>query len=55
MRKAADLYPLDVLSKEPDGEETFVTSPDGTRLRAIVKGSGLTVILAHGYRVSLAA
>lgn len=54
LRSMPDRYPLDVLSKEPEGTEVFIDRPDGTRLRAVHRGDGPTVVLAHGYGVSLA-
>ncbi|MFZ4428230.1 MAG: alpha/beta fold hydrolase [Saprospiraceae bacterium] len=33
------------------GEETFITTADGTRIRAVVRGEGTPVVLAHGYAV----
>jgi non-heme chloroperoxidase len=54
LRSMPDRYPLHVLSKEPEGTEVFIDRPDGTRLRAIHCGEGPTVVLAHGYGVSLA-
>ena len=38
-----DPYPLDVLRREPDGEEVMIERPDGTRIRAIVAGYGPTI------------
>lgn len=48
-----DRYPYEVLSREPQGTTTFVERPDGTRLRVIVAGDGPTVVLAHGFAISL--
>ncbi|NWF69986.1 MAG: alpha/beta hydrolase [Chloroflexi bacterium] len=48
-----DPYPLHMLSKEPAGETVFITTPDSTRLRAITAGSGPTVVLVHGYAVTV--
>jgi non-heme chloroperoxidase len=48
-----DLYPLDVLRREPDGEEVMIVRPDGTRIRAIIAGDGPTIIFAHGYGASV--
>lgn len=53
LRALPDRYPLDVLSKEPQGEEVFVERPDGTRLRAVHRGEGPAVVMAHGYGISL--
>lgn len=48
-----DRYPLHVLEREPVGETVWIERPDGTRLRAIVAGEGRSVVLAHGYGISL--
>lgn len=53
IRAQADPYPLSVLSAEPQGEEVFITTADGTRIRTLSAGDGPTVVLAHGYAVSL--
>lgn len=55
LRSLPDPYPLETLLREPDGEESFLERPDGTRLRLRVRdsrngdGPGSTVVLAHGY------
>jgi non-heme chloroperoxidase len=41
------------LHMEPQGIQHFIDRPDGTRLRAIVAGHGPTVVLAHGFGISL--
>lgn len=46
-------YPYEVLNKEPSGEEVFITSADGARIRAISKGQGPTVVLAHGFMATV--
>lgn len=46
-------YTLNQLSKEPVGEEDWLTRPDGTRLYLRVAGSGPTVLLAHGFGVTM--
>jgi non-heme chloroperoxidase len=48
-----DRYPPSVLSREPAGETVWLDRPDGTRIRAVVAGSGRTVVLAHGYAMTL--
>jgi pimeloyl-ACP methyl ester carboxylesterase len=48
-----DPYPLDVLSREPDGEEVMIERPDGTRIRAIAAGDGPPIVFAHGYGATL--
>jgi non-heme chloroperoxidase len=48
-----DTYPLEVLSKEPAGNEVIVTSHDGARIRAVVNGNGPTVVLAHGFMANI--
>lgn len=46
-------YPEAQLRQEPFGTVHFIERPDGTRIRAIVAGQGPTVVLAHGFAVSL--
>ncbi|MEV8597827.1 alpha/beta fold hydrolase [Streptomyces sp. NPDC052012] len=53
VRRQPDPVPLEVLRREPEGEEVFLSRPDGTVLRAVVAGEGPPVVLAHGYGVSL--
>lgn len=48
-----DVYPVEVLSREPQGDEVYITAPDGTRIRAVSAGSGPVVVLAHGFYFSL--
>jgi non-heme chloroperoxidase len=48
-----DTYTLEVLRKEPEGEEVFITTADGTRIRAVSKGQGPTVVLAHGFMATI--
>ena len=48
-----DPYDLDTLLRDPEGETVWLDRPDGTRVRTIVAGEGPTVLLAHGYGVSL--
>ncbi|MGP3949903.1 alpha/beta fold hydrolase [Streptomyces sp. 7N604] len=48
-----DPIPYARLRREPEGEEVFLSRPDGTVLRAIVAGEGPPVVLAHGYGASL--
>ena len=48
-----DPFPRDQLAREPEGQEVFIDRPDGTVLRAVVAGRGPTVVLAHGFCVSL--
>jgi pimeloyl-ACP methyl ester carboxylesterase len=33
------------------GEETFITTTDGTRIKAVQQGEGTPIVLAHGYAV----
>ena len=53
IKRNPDPYPLDVLSREPDGEELMIDRPDGTRIRALVAGDGPTIVFAHGYGATL--
>ena len=46
-------YSFETLSKEPEGDEVFITRDDGARIRAISKGNGQVVLLAHGYGSTL--
>ena len=48
-----DPFPRDQLAREPQGEEVLINRQDGTMLRALVAGEGLTVVLAHGYTSTL--
>lgn len=48
-----DAQDLDTLRRDPDGDTVIIDRPDGTRIRAVVAGDGPTVLLAHGYSVSL--
>lgn len=49
-----DPYTREQLLAEPKGEEVSITRPDGTVLRAMAAGQGPTVVLVHGYSVTLA-
>lgn len=53
LRANPDPYPLDVLRRDPVGETVWLDRPDGTRIRTVVAGEGPTVLLSHGYGVSL--
>jgi non-heme chloroperoxidase len=59
VRKARELQsrpspiPYDLLREEPPGEDQIIMRPDGSRIRVRTAGSGPTVVLAHGYGVSL--
>jgi non-heme chloroperoxidase len=46
-------YPLEKLRQPPEGERAIITREDGTRLFAISSGNGPTVVLAHGFAISL--
>jgi non-heme chloroperoxidase len=48
-----DPFPRERLLAEPEGEETLITRPDGTVLRALVAGQGRPVVFVHGYTASL--
>lgn len=48
-----DPFDLETLRRDPPGETVWVERPDGTRIRTVVDGNGPTVLLAHGYGVSL--
>jgi len=53
LRSNPDPFDLDTLRRDPEGETVRIDRPDGTRIRAVVAGEGPTVLLAHGYGVSL--
>jgi pimeloyl-ACP methyl ester carboxylesterase len=53
IERQPDPVPHERLRREPEGEEVFLSRPDGTVLRAVVAGEGPPVVLAHGYGVSL--
>ena len=53
IRTAADPYPYDTLRRDPVGEERVVERPDGTRIAVVVAGDGPTVVLAHGFAVTM--
>jgi len=49
IRRNPDPFPRERLVAEPDGEQVFISRPDGTVLHALVAGQGPPVILVHGY------
>jgi non-heme chloroperoxidase len=49
-----DPFTREQLIAEPEGEETLITRPDGTVLRALAAGQGPPVVLVHGYTASVA-
>jgi non-heme chloroperoxidase len=56
IRANPDPYPVAVLSQEPDGDDRFIGRPDGTRLRARVRGGhGPTIVFVHGFTGSVLA
>jgi non-heme chloroperoxidase len=48
-----DPVPYELLVREPEGDDTTIEQPDGTRIFARSTGSGPTVVLAHGYGASM--
>lgn len=44
-----DPFTRERLLAEPEGEETLVSRPDGTVLRAMIAGQGPPVVFVHGY------
>lgn len=52
-QSAPDPIPYEELNRAPGGEERFVERLDGTRIHVRVDGSGPTVVLVHGYGVTL--
>ncbi|MBK9053607.1 MAG: alpha/beta hydrolase [Chloroflexi bacterium] len=53
IQKNPDPYPFEQLRQEPPGETVFIRRADGTQIRAKVQGTGPTVVLAHGFAISL--
>jgi non-heme chloroperoxidase len=53
MNATPDKFPYERISVEPKGEDTFVTTADGTRLRTVKSGSGQPVLFVHGYGAGL--
>ena len=53
IHETPDSQPQKVLETEPDGVEEFIEREDGTRIRALHKGSGPTVVLIHGAGLSV--
>jgi non-heme chloroperoxidase len=47
-----DPFSRERLLAEPEGEETLITRPDGTVLRALAAGEGPPVVFVHGYTAS---
>ncbi len=47
-----DPFPRERLLAGPEGDETLITRPDGTVLRALAAGQGPPVVLVHGYTAS---
>lgn len=53
IQAADDPYPYEVLRRDPAGQERVVERPDGTRIRVVVAGDGPTVVLAHGFAITM--
>jgi non-heme chloroperoxidase len=53
IRSLPDPIPYESLAREPAGEDTMLECPDGTRIFVRVAGDGPTIVLAHGYGVTL--
>lgn len=53
IKSGPDPFDVATLSRDPEGDTVWVDRPDGTRLRAVVSGTGPTVVLTHGYGASL--
>jgi non-heme chloroperoxidase len=53
LKQNPDPIPLATLQAEPKGTTTLLTRPDGGVIRTISAGEGPTVMLAHGYGISL--
>ena len=48
-----DPIPLAALTEDPKGTTTMLVRPDGGTIRTIAAGAGPTVLLAHGFGLSL--
>jgi non-heme chloroperoxidase len=48
-----DPIPYEALACEPKGQDAILERPDGTRIFARSAGDGPTIVLAHGYGVTL--
>jgi non-heme chloroperoxidase len=48
-----DPFPRERLLAEPQGDETLITRPDGTVLRALAAGQGPPVVFVHGYTAKI--
>lgn len=53
IRRAPDRYSDDVLSQEPQGQTETIPGPDGNQIRTVTAGEGPTVVLAHGFSITL--
>lgn len=53
IKRNPNRYAYARLSQDPVGQTAFIDRPDGTRIRTIVAGKGPTIVLAHGYGISL--
>lgn len=50
-----DPAPPGVIGTDPPGRTRWIDRPDGTRIRVVEAGEGPTVVLAHGFGVSIMA
>jgi pimeloyl-ACP methyl ester carboxylesterase len=53
IKSAPNPIPYETLQRPLQGTPTTITRNDGTRIHAISNGSGKTVVLAHGYGVTM--
>ena len=53
LKQQPDPYAAGELEREPDGIEETIECPDGTKLRAVSKGSGPAVVFVHGFTSEL--
>jgi pimeloyl-ACP methyl ester carboxylesterase len=53
LKRNPDPIPLAALHEDPAGTTTMLNRPDGGVIRTITAGEGPTVMLAHGYGISL--
>lgn len=53
LKRNPDPYPIARMRQPMTGETVTITREDGTKINVLVAGSGPTVVLAHGYGITL--
>ena len=53
LKRNPDPIPRAVLAEDPRGTTAMLSRPDGGMIRTITAGTGPTVVLAHGYGITL--